>query len=281
MKSFKIIFSVAIVLMTIVSCNDAPKSQSNLETTENFEPKVNVAELEKDFRNWWNYHSNTISLVTEFEGYDVKYNKIDKKLFLEKLTSGDFIPLRQKPSNGIEHYKLIKIDAKADKSIRTTIKNTSLTALQHYKMEGIRFPQFDFTDLKGTHYTNESIKGKKTVFKTWFIKCVACVAEFPELNSFVESHQDFNFVSLALDSEDELNKFLATKTFKYETVANQKQLISGTLGLQSYPTHIVVDENGIILKVVNKASEIISFLDASHITNATMSAPPPPPPPPG
>ena len=273
MKSFKIIFSLTVVLITVFSCNKTTKSQTK---PENFEPNVAFAELEKDFMKWWTYQSNTISLSSDFEGFDVEFNKIDKKLFLEKLTTGNFIPLRLSPLNGIEQYKLFKLGVHADERIGTTIKNTSLTTLQYYKLEGIRFPEFDFTDLNGTNYTSESIKGKTTVFKTWFINCKACIAEFPELNAFVESHKDFNFVSLALDSEAELNKFLASKTFKYETVANQKQLIQGTLGLQTYPTHIVVDENGFILKVVNNATEMISFLELSH--KSIETAPPPPAP---
>lgn len=44
-------------------------------------------------------------------------------------------------------------------------------------------------------------------------------------------------------------------------VSNQKEFILNELYLQAYPTHIVFNEEGIILKVVNKASEMISFFE--------------------
>jgi cytochrome oxidase Cu insertion factor (SCO1/SenC/PrrC family) len=57
-------------------------------------------------------------------------------------------------------------------------------------MEGMEFPEFEITDLNGNHYSNESIKGKTTLFKTWFINCKTCGAEFPELNELVDKHFD-------------------------------------------------------------------------------------------
>src|SRR5690606_15029725 len=95
------------------------------------------------------------------------------------------------------------------------------------------------------HYTNENTKGKTLILKTWFINCKACVAEFPELNEFVEKHKhrnDIVFVSLALDTKSELEDFLQKKYFEYEVVPNQEEFIE-KLNLQIYPTHIIVDKD--------------------------------------
>ena len=120
--------------------------------------------------------------------------------------------------------------------------------------------------------------GNFIVFKTWFINCQACVAEFPELNGLVKKHKtrdDIIFISLALDSKLKLEKFLQKKHFEYGVVSEQRDYIAKTLNLQIYPTHIIVDKDGIIQKVANKASEIISFLENEK--KLTENIPPPPP----
>ena len=261
------------------SCKEKSEKTQLSEMVENLEPKVNIKELESDFTKWWTYHSYNISLSSNFIGLNEKSDEIDKNQFLKKLTSGNFIPLKLKSKDGIDLYKLYELDSLAAKGIGSTIKNESLTNLKHFKMERMDFPKFDFTDLNGNHYNNENTKGKTIVFKTWFINCKACVAEFPELNELVEKYKNRNdiiFLSLALDPKAELDEFLKMKFFEYKVAPNQEDFIDKTLNLQIYPTHIIVDKNGIILKVVNKASEMISFFENEK--KFTENIPPPPPP---
>jgi len=234
------------------------------EKHEELEPQININKLETDFMNWWTYHCSNISLSANFIGLNEVSEKIDKNKFLKKLTSKNFIPLRLKSGDGKEHYQLYKLGSLANKGIRNAIKEVSLIKLKYLKMEGMNFPEFGFKDFDGNKYTNESTKGKTILIKTWFIKCKACIAEFPELNAFVEKYKenkDIVFLSLALDSQVELEKFLKKKPFSYSVVPNQTEFIHEKLNLQSYPTHIILNEDGIILKVVDDASEMISFLE--------------------
>jgi len=271
-----LIITILLLSVFIFSCKEKPEKQQITKKIEKLEPKVNFNELKTDFMKWWTYYSYNISLSSNFIGLNEKSDTIDKKHFLEELTSGNFIPLKLKSIDGINQYKLYKLDSIGKKNIGSTVKNESLTSLKHYKMEGLNFPEFDFTDLNEKHYTNESTKGKTIVIKTWFINCQACIAEFPELNELVEKYKDIIFVSLALDSKAELEEFLKKKMFKYEVVPNQREFIDKKLNLQIYPTHIILDKNGTILKVVNKASEMISFLD-NDLKKSSENIPPPPP----
>lgn len=255
------------------------------------EPKVNIGELTSDYMKWWTYHSYNISLSSNFVGLNEQSDTIDKKQFLENLITGNYIPLKIKSDDKAKTYRLFKLDSNSDKSIRSTIKDKSLTELKYFKMEGLPLPEFNFTDLNENIYTNESTKGKTIILKTWFINCEACVAEFPELNEFVEKYKQRNdviFLSLARDTKDELKNFLQKKHFEYQVVPNQREFIEKKLNSQLYPTHIIVDKNGIVLKVVNKASEMISFFENEKKLTEKIppppppasAAPPPPPPPP-
>ena len=273
-----ILIITTLLSIFIFSCKEKSEEQKITIKVENVEPKVNFNSLQTDFKKWWAYHSYNISLSSNFIGLNEKAKKIDESIFLEKLTSGKFIPLKLKSLDGISQYKLYKLGSIANKNIVSTIKNEALTKLKYYKMVGMSFPKFDFTDLKGNHYTNESTNGKIIVIKTWFINCKACIAEFPELNELVKKYKDSKdviFLSLALDSKPKLEKFLKKRMFEYKIVPNQKEFIDKKLNLQIYPTHIVLDKNGIILKVVNKASEMISFLKKNRKANKNIEPPPP------
>lgn len=276
MKRYLII-TILLLSIFIFSCKMKSEKTQLSEKIENLEPRVNIKELESDFMKWWTYHSYNISLSSNFTGLNEQSDTIEKKQFLEKLITGNYIPL--KLNDGFETYKLFKLDSNAAKDIGNTIKNESLTKLKHLKMEGLPLPEFDFTDINGNSYNNENTKGKTIILKTWFIHCTACVAEFPELNEFVEKYKQRNdmiFVSLALDSKAELENFLQKKDFEYQVVPNQREFIMEKLNLQSYPTHLVVDKNGIIKKVANKASEMITFLENEKKLTEKISPPPPP-----
>lgn len=276
---------IAILTLSILlfSCKEKGKTEKNSvsKEVENFEPKVDLNEIESDFIKWWTYYSYNISLSSNFTGLDEESDTIEKKQFLEKLITASYIPVKMKSGNKVNTYKLVKLDSGANESIGSTIKNESLTNLKHLKMEGLSLPEFYLTDLNGNIYTNENTKRKILVLKTWFINCKACVAEFPELNDLVEKNKqrnDITFLSLALDSKAELENFLQLKDFEYQVVPNQKEFIDKKLNLQLYPTHIIVDKNGIIIKVVNKASAMIDFLENEMKPNESISPPPPPPP---
>lgn len=257
-----------LISIVVFSCKENPRQippdREKTITTEIEVPKVKSEELITDFMTWWTYFSNNITLSSDFIGLNEKSQIIDKKIFLEQLVTSKYIPIKLESVNDFERYKLYKLGDSADKSIKSTIGSEARTHLFYYNMIGKPFPKFDIKDLKGNHLTNESTLGKIIVFKTWFINCVACVAEFPELNELVDRYEnddDILFVSLALDSKVELEPFLEKKPFNYRVVADQEDLIKNRLKLSIYPTHIIVDEAGTIKKVVNKASEMISFLN--------------------
>lgn len=252
------------------------------------QPNVDFKNLEKDHATWWAYYSsNNIVLSSDFIAIDNLSKTISKGEFLSKLTSGDYIPLKLNSKDDTSRYQLYKLDEKADKSICETIKNVSTNEYNNFKMEGKAFPRFDFKDLNEIEYNNENTKGKIVVIKCWFIGCKACVAEFPDLNELVEKYQNRNdiaFISLASDQREKLTQFLSKKSFDYAVIANQSQFMSKELGINVYPTHLIIDRNGVIRKVVNNANEMIMALEYidSGKTKSQLALPsslPPPPPP--
>jgi len=223
------------------------------------EPDTDVAKLQDDFINWWNYQSNTIRLAGNYIPLNQESEKISKEEFLIELTSGKFIPIQLISQDNTHHYQLFPINEKAPISISQTIKSNAITELKFYKMEGVAFPNFNWTDLQGNTYTNNTTKGKILVIKCWFINCYACIKEFPDLNALVETYstrKDIKFISLALDEEEELNNFLKKNKFNYQVVPDQSDFLKHDLNIRYYPTHFIIDKKGKVLKVVTNFEDL-------------------------
>ena len=103
---------------------------------------------------------------------------------------------------------------------------------------------FTATDIAGNNYTLESLKGKIIVINFWFVECKPCVMEMPELNKLVEKYKnkDVVFLGFAINEKDKIEKFLKTTNYKYNVVPSAQEAIQ-TYGVNSFPTHVVIDKN--------------------------------------
>lgn len=273
-----------IVLLIFTSCKQEKQDAEEnpeVKTTTDFDPQdamdSGIATID-DFQSWWRYHYYDIDLYGNFVPLNQDSVFIKKGNFLKQIVDNEVLPIQVKSDNGANFYKLYSVAGDAKESALSAVKNQARSALQFYEMEDTKFPYVDFTTLEGNIYTTESLRGKFVVYKTWFINCVPCIKEFPDLNEFVEEYKDDNvvFISLATDDADSLAAFLTTKDFNYQTVAGQETLIQDQLGFNVYPTHVLVKPNGKIFKVFPSAEKLMKFIE----NNKGFKLPLPPPPPP-
>jgi thiol-disulfide isomerase/thioredoxin len=199
--------------------------------------------------------------MSTFNPLDEKGAVMKKGIFLTSLRTGAYIPVKSEKKGKVQ-YQLRNIEGSADEKIKKSIVSKATIAHQYFKMEGKRLPTYNFVDLKGKSHNKKDTKGKIVVLKCWFITCKVCVEEFPQLNALVDKYKGDNveFISLAFDEKDELVKFLKTKSFKYVTVPNQKKYMSKKLKVKQYPTHLIVDSRGVIIKMVNNVKTLTSEL---------------------
>ena len=247
------------------STKNSKKIHSDLNQTFSTDWKT----LTKDFKTWYNYSYNNIILSEDFFPLDINSAKIDKSTFLNKLMTENVVAYKTQILQGKSVYQLFKLESN-DKDIKATNKQMASTAFSYYKMEGVEIPNFNFTDLNGKVYNKTSTKGKIIILKCWFIGCVSCVKEFPELNKLVENYKgrtDIVFISLALDQKENLIKFLKTREFKYETIPEMKNYMTSSLNITQFPTHLLIDKEGKIKKIVNKIEDLLPFIKIETAKN--------------
>ena len=252
---YKVCYIRLLPLLFVFSCAQK-KNEQQL-------PVVNAAAIVKDFSTWWNYNAG-INFSVNYISLDTAKKIITKEAFLRSLISGEYVPLKEFSTGSAITYALYKLGPLADSTIKEQIKQIGEKQLHYYQLEGTQLPGFYFTDIEGNVYNKETTKGKIVVIKTWFIHCKQCVEEIPELNEAIKpfkNRKDILFVSLAYDTRQQLKNFMAKTTFNYAAVPEQQTYLISQLKIYESPTHLVINREGIISKVIgSNYKDMIAYL---------------------
>ena len=216
----------------------------------------------KDFMSYWTYYSYNTELSDDFVPLDESKKEIKKMTFLNRLLTSQYIPIRLMINNKL-CYQLYKLSPKTDIQIKNVIKQMAESEIKYSSFVGKKIPNFNFTDVEGKKYDAKNTKGKFVVMKFWFIRCGACVKEMPHLNEIVKQYsnrKDIVFLSLANDPPKQLKAFLRKTTFDYAVASISDKYVYETVGIQEFPTHILIDKNGFIVKVMTSAKFLPDFL---------------------
>ncbi|MDF0604501.1 TlpA family protein disulfide reductase [Neisseriaceae bacterium TC5R-5] len=123
-----------------------------------------------------------------------------------------------------------------------------------------------FTDLQGSRTNTARFKGKVTVVNFWATWCGPCRQEMPMLNTMRKklSPQGVEVVGIALDSKDEVKRFISSIKVSYpillgdsDTLDVLRSLGNKTGGL---PYTLVLDRQGRIV------SQFTGLLDEKRLT---------------
>ena len=108
---------------------------------------------------------------------------------------------------------------------------------------------FELTDMDGTIWKSEDLKGSVIVFNFWFSACPPCKKEIPELNKLVDEYKNKNviFIAISLDNEDKVEEFTYMHTFNYKLIPNGEEFIDEN-HVSSFPTQFIINQEGIIVK---------------------------------
>lgn len=246
-------------------------SQTAKDKHSNEKPVESPDKILKNFQSWWSYHNRYVKLNDDFIPLDTAFQVIDEENFRKLLITGEYLPLRLISPDSLIHYTLYKLNASVEDGIKQQLKDWAYTEYKYFEMKGKPLTGFNYTDLNGKTYDAETTKNKIVVLKFWFIGCAPCIAEMPELNNLVtryKNRSDIVFVSLAFDEKKKLEAFLKKKKFDYAVIPDQENYLTKDLNVRSYPTHLIINKQGKVVKVLNTAHELITALDQEAVKKA-------------
>lgn len=257
-KLFKVTIVLSAVLIASCSNNKARLGK----------PVAGTSTAMSDFPHFWSYYSRHIKFYKDFEAFDTNSQQIPADSFMVKYETGKYVIYKHIARDSVIQYKLEGLKPDVEEDITNQLRSLAYTDYNYYKKRGKPLVGFNFVDLNGDKYTPGNTHAKYVVMKFWFIGCVPCVAEMPELNEIVAKNKDradVVFISIALDSEKALRKFLTKRRFDYKTVGNKNDYVIDTLGISQFPTHLVIDKNGKVMGVCNSSKELKELLTDTSI----------------
>ena len=118
------------------------------------------------------------------------------------------------------------------------------------RWKGKQLPNFNLLDLEGQAVNSNALKDQFLVLNFWNSSCDNCSKEIKQLNNMTQAFYDQKVTFLAPNFEQSgtIRLFLENQNFYYKVLPNAQSLIDD-LGLEYFPTHMIVDKNGEILDI--------------------------------
>ena len=165
--------------------------------------------------------------------------------------------MEYKSSNGIAYKatevkecNLIasKFEIPNDYTIMNAGKSFSQIQAERVSWKTKAFPEFNLKDTKGSIVNSTDLRGSIVIINFWYVNCLPCVQEMPELNelvSYYKNRSDIKFLAFTPDNDNKVADFLSKHNFNYSIIPGVREFIS-KLGINSFPTHLIIDKNGIV-----------------------------------
>jgi peroxiredoxin len=211
---------------------------------------------------WETYFNKNINLYADFISLDSEGKEIDKGDFLSDLTSGSFAPIKLLSGNLM--YQLYNIEDIDNSNIINSIKEKANLAYAYFNKVGTKLPEFNFSDINGSRFSSASTDGKIIILTCWEINSKTSIKEFPRLNKLYdkyEAYEDVVFLSISSDKSDKLLQFLTKNELRHPVVANQGAYMKDQVEVLQFPTHLIVDEDGNIEKMVSNVDQLEAALE--------------------
>jgi peroxiredoxin len=194
--------------------------------------------------------------------YDEDMTVLDPMKMSTLMTSGEYLPDVYKDSLGKVKVCIFRKATEEEKIKMLEFKNKETTSQNGMTID------FDVADIYGNEYSLDSLKGKVIVLNFWFIECVPCIQEMPELNKLVEKYKNKGvvFLGFSTNKRSKIMEFLKDHEFKYQIIAESYDVIQ-SFNVQSFPTSMIIDQNS----KITYSKKGLASLDIKNLENAIES----------
>ena len=113
-------------------------------------------------------------------------------------------------------------------------------------------PTFSLSDLQGKPVSNANLQGKVSFINFWFPSCPGCVSEMPKVIKMSKDYQgkDFQVLGIAqpIDPIESVHQYVKEYGLPFTVMYDADKTAAKAFGTQVYPTSVLIDKNGNILK---------------------------------
>lgn len=133
--------------------------------------------------------------------------------------------------------------------------------------DGMPAPEFTLNNLDGKPFSLSSLRGKYVVLDFWGTWCGWCIKGMPEMKEmYAKYKQRLEVVGIACgDSEEAWKKCVAEKALPWTNLLNGAgdADVSSLYAVTGYPTKVILDPEGRILKtILGESTEFYTYVDS-------------------
>jgi peroxiredoxin len=260
---------VSIAISLFASCNNTEKKEKFVALDKN---------IYKSYMPFWKYWNEQVFLHEPFEAYDSTGKKVSRTNALELLTTGKYFPIRYQTPDSIFQYALVTLPPNTDQGIISTIRQMAGIEQSYLKLETKELPRFSAIDINNILIESENLKGNFVIVKTWFIKCAPCEKERPAYEALMQQYGGKNvaFISMADDDKNSLKAFAEERHIPFVVLPDRTNYIRSELGMNLYPTYVIVSPEGKVLKVLNDIRHVKKYMEKLEPRMEFLPPPAPP-----
>ncbi len=115
-------------------------------------------------------------------------------------------------------------------------------------------PDFQVTTLSGETYSSKQLAGRFVVLDFWATWCPPCRASIGELRELSQKYpaEQALLISISADEDEKTwQDFVAAKKMQWAQVWDGPGRVAELFGVQAFPTYIVIDGEGVIVKRIS------------------------------
>ena len=135
-------------------------------------------------------------------------------------------------------------------------------------------PEFHFTTMQGQDVSLKQLAGRVVVLDFWATWCPPCRASVPELKELTKKYpnEKLALISISADTDEKAwQEFVAKKEMNWQQYRDVDSRIRESFGVQSFPTYLVIDREGIIRERIVGMNERDSIVHRLKSTLASLS----------
>jgi thiol-disulfide isomerase/thioredoxin len=136
---------------------------------------------------------------------------------------------------------------------------------------GTQMPAFTLPDRAGNPVTfgEGPPVAKLTMINFWATWCGPCRLEMPGFEKLYAAKQKEGFLILAINEDEkasDLEAYLKAKPVSFPVLVDRDSALAKRFGVRAYPTTILVDGDGRIVKVIEGLDPYLEFVVEGHLS---------------
>ena len=121
-----------------------------------------------------------------------------------------------------------------------------------------------FIDSENNKKAIETKNSKYTLVDFWFSACKPCIAQFPELTSIYQTYKAKGFEIIGINTDknaDEWKASISKYKILWKQLWDKENATSSKLSITSFPTNLLIDNNGKIIYRNIELNQLKKFLE--------------------